>query len=374
MVDDTLSLKGTAMIMQRLTVAAVTAFILASPASAVTGYTLTDLGFLPGLGPGTIVQANGLNDLGDVVGIQQTGATVQGFRWTAAGGMTSVGAVHLNDLNNAGTATGYTSTGFARALVNQPNGATTIFGGLLSYGRGINAAGAIAGTAQDPFPPRGFVRAANGTLVSAAQAPNSAYLNAINDGGVAAGGYNVTAATWTAAGGWRALSNPFGASATANGINNLGMVAGTAYTASGTSYQGVVWAADGTPQLIGSLTTVPQSELFRINDNGVAVGFAQAPDNSGARAIRWSSTGGLQNLNDLINPSLGWRLVTANDINSSGQIVGSGLNAEGRLRAYLLTPITLAGAIPEPSSWAMLIAGFGLTGAAMRRRRMAVTI
>jgi hypothetical protein len=29
----------------------------------------------------------------------------------------------------------------------------------------------------------------------------------------------------------------------------------------------------------------------------------------------------------------------------------------------------LTGAIPEPASWAMLIAGFGLTGAAMRRRR-----
>lgn len=29
------------------------------------------------------------------------------------------------------------------------------------------------------------------------------------------------------------------------------------------------------------------------------------------------------------------------------------------------------GAVPEPASWAMLIAGFGLTGAAMRRRRNA---
>jgi len=28
------------------------------------------------------------------------------------------------------------------------------------------------------------------------------------------------------------------------------------------------------------------------------------------------------------------------------------------------------GAVPEPASWAMLIAGFGLTGAAMRRRRV----
>jgi len=33
-----------------------------------------------------------------------------------------------------------------------------------------------------------------------------------------------------------------------------------------------------------------------------------------------------------------------------------------------------AGAVPEPASWAMLIAGFGLTGAAMRRRRVAVAI
>nr|WP_310522891.1 PEPxxWA-CTERM sorting domain-containing protein [Polymorphobacter sp.] len=30
------------------------------------------------------------------------------------------------------------------------------------------------------------------------------------------------------------------------------------------------------------------------------------------------------------------------------------------------------GGVPEPASWAMLIAGFGLTGAAMRRRSMAV--
>jgi hypothetical protein len=34
------------------------------------------------------------------------------------------------------------------------------------------------------------------------------------------------------------------------------------------------------------------------------------------------------------------------------------------------TQISVA-AIPEPASWAMLIAGFGLTGAVMRRRRQA---
>jgi hypothetical protein len=33
----------------------------------------------------------------------------------------------------------------------------------------------------------------------------------------------------------------------------------------------------------------------------------------------------------------------------------------------------IPGAIPEPASWAMLIAGFGLTGAALRRRRYAAS-
>jgi hypothetical protein len=33
--------------------------------------------------------------------------------------------------------------------------------------------------------------------------------------------------------------------------------------------------------------------------------------------------------------------------------------------------VTTAG-IPEPASWAMLIAGFGLVGAASRRRNMTV--
>ena len=36
--------------------------------------------------------------------------------------------------------------------------------------------------------------------------------------------------------------------------------------------------------------------------------------------------------------------------------------------------LTASGAVPEPASWAMLIAGFGLTGAAARRRRRMVAV
>jgi hypothetical protein len=45
---------------------------------------------------------------------------------------------------------------------------------------------------------------------------------------------------------------------------------------------------------------------------------------------------------------------------STGQIIGEGTTS--------FTP--QGGTVPEPESWALLIAGFGLTGAVLRRRRM----
>jgi hypothetical protein len=39
---------------------------------------------------------------------------------------------------------------------------------------------------------------------------------------------------------------------------------------------------------------------------------------------------------------------------------------------YTVT-IALAGAVPEPATWAMMIGGFGLVGGALRRRARAVS-
>ena len=41
----------------------------------------------------------------------------------------------------------------------------------------------------------------------------------------------------------------------------------------------------------------------------------------------------------------------------------------GLISPNLVSGQTLSGEVLEPSSWAMLIAGFGMTGTAMRRRR-----
>ena len=68
-------------------------------------------------------------------------------------------------------------------------------------------------------------------------------------------------------------------------------------------------------------------------------------------SIHLYECGGMQNLNDLIDPSSGFYLVSATAINDSGQIVGEGYNAAGQNDAFLLTPVPE----PEPSSLCLLI-------------------
>jgi hypothetical protein len=49
-------------------------------------------------------------------------------------------------------------------------------------------------------------------------------------------------------------------------------------------------------------------------------------------------------------------------------LLATGPDFENYGYAYGSLSVDSTGAVPEPASWAMLIAGFGLTGAAMRRR------
>jgi hypothetical protein len=61
-------------------------------------------------------------------------------------------------------------------------------------------------------------------------------------------------------------------------------------------------------------------------------------------------------LNDLIDPASGWTIVSANDINNWGQIIGQGSRGDGREQSLLLDPVPDYG----PLSW--LLAGTALTG------------
>ena len=67
--------------------------------------------------------------------------------------------------------------------------------------------------------------------------------------------------------------------------------------------------------------------------------------------------------------SAGWVLKQANGINDNGWIVGNALNTLLGISSHaFLLSITSVAAVPEPETYAMLIAGLGLIGFKTRRR------
>ena len=77
---------------------------------------------------------------------------------------------------------------------------------------------------------------------------------------------------------------------------------------------------------------------FGINNAGVVVGDGEFGSNR--HAFIWDETEGLQDLNGLIDPTLGLTLIWATDINDLGQIIAVDPGARGcdDDRAVLLTP------------------------------------
>jgi probable HAF family extracellular repeat protein len=78
-----------------------------------------------------------------------------------------------------------------------------------------------------------------------------------------------------------------------------------------------------------------------VNNSGQVVGQAQCVASGGAKAaFLWDPEDEIHyNLNDLIPAGSGLDLIVANDINDAGQIVGTAVDANGFLRAFLLEPI-----------------------------------
>jgi probable HAF family extracellular repeat protein len=104
------------------------------------------------------------------------------------------------------------------------------------------------------------------------------------------------------------------------------------------------------------------SQANGINASGQVVGFYDLVGNSGTtHAFLYDTVHGMLDLNSLINPSSGWVLNTAQGINESGQISGTG-TIGGQQHAFVLT------IVPEPSSVVLAASGFvGLAAWGWRR-------
>ncbi len=123
----------------------------------------------------------------------------------------------------------------------------------------------------------------------------------------------------------------------ADAVNNAGTIVGYAekYDGSGGYLGGraVRWDATGTSVTeLGDLGTDPDgitnSEAYDVHWSGIAIGYAEKYDGSGAllgnRAVYWSRDGLAVDLNTLIDPLSGWTLEYANFISDTGWITGTG--------------------------------------------------
>lgn len=278
---------------------------------------LKDLGTLPG---GNISGAIGLNDSDEVVGYSNTSANPLqmynfiAFEWTSTGGMVNLG---------------------------------TLSGGNSSCAFNVNSTGVIAG---DSF--------VNSTAVDATSWTGNKIKNlgalskgiftaalAINDNSEIVGesvfGYGPPFTShgfkWTSAGGMKDLGTLSGGNTSiANGINSSGIVVGQSNAGSFLYWHAVKWDASGKITDLGTLPGGNYSIAFGINDSSQIVGYGNIANNA-AHALIWTSTAGMQDLNNLIPANSGWVLINANAINASGQITGYGTKG-GHNHAFLLTP------------------------------------
>lgn len=138
----------------------------------------------------------------------------------------------------------------------------------------------------------------------------------------------------------------------ARGVNDAGQVTGMANIVGDAASHAFFY--DGAMHDLGTLGG-NSSEGYGINAAGSVTGYSQMPGSKVEHAFLWTSEAGMVDLNTLIDPSLGWELNIARDINDAGQITGSG-RIGGQDHAYLLTPV------PEPAAFLLLT--IGLLGSA----------
>jgi uncharacterized membrane protein len=148
-------------------------------------------------------------------------------------------------------------------------------------------------------------------------------------------------------------------------INNVGQVVDVVDSQIPFNFTVATILNDSTVTQLGVLPLTTGSAALGINDSGEVVGYSYRVD--GPTLATLCSGGVITNLTQALwSGGDGWTLEEATAINDMGQIVGFGEGPEGE-SAFLLTPVR----VPEPSTWAMMLAGFASLAFAGYRRAKA---
>jgi probable HAF family extracellular repeat protein len=350
--------------------------VMVGPAEAQTAYVVEDLGTLPG-DTGSVAWA--INARGDVVGWSNGPAGTRAFVFTDAGGLAALPGLPdrprtvARDINDAGDIAGSANAGgvdIGHAVV-WSGGAIQDLGtlgtGAYSEAWGLNNAGQVVGyshTDGGGFPYHAFLYTPSAGMVDLTPNSDMGYATDINDAGQATG-YK------TALGGYHAFRWQEGAFVDLGvlpgfahsfgwAINASGQVSGSSSSATGNSERFVRFT-DGVG--LQDLGGAGEHNVARgINSSGDVVG---AKGQSASRAVLYTDAGGLQDLNTLIDPSRGWVLLAANDINDAGQIAGYAFNNySGRTHAVRLQPATT---VPACSLNCLRSTGIDLRARFLRR-------
>jgi hypothetical protein len=340
-------------------VAALFGSALSASASTQSGFTFSG-GVYRDINPpgsaGTAVA--GINNQGAVAGQFQVGPTSEGF--VEQGGIYNTiifpgsALTVVQAINDSGVLTG-------DYLTNGP-GPVAFYGFIESAGvyhtisppdptntstfvSGINQSGQVVGSFNDAAGASGFIYA-NGAYTTL-NVPGALFTsaNAINDAGVVVGQWSPGGPnpndSFTYSGGVYTLINRPGADFTsATAINDHGDIAGTFFTgsnATGFIKVGNVYTDISVP---GADSTFVNS----LNATDSVAGYYFSGTGEGA----FVETGGVYTL--ITPPGLGSGII-ATSINDSGVVAGS------------------FDFVPEPGAWALVLAGFGGLGLAMRSRR-----
>jgi probable HAF family extracellular repeat protein len=311
-------------------------------------YAVTDLGSLGS----NFSLPYGINNASQVVGYSYTSSgAIHGFLWSRTEGMQDLTTLTGHptvaagaSINDSGQIVGSINVGLPRAFFWDGDSGLVELGTSgyqTSAAFDVNNVGEVIGGLGSPFYgyDMGFHWDSSDGMT---QLDAFRQTNAINNSGAMVGkSVQNTALLWDPEIGMHDLGVlPGDTWSSASDINDKGQIVGWSggWNGSFTEYTPFLWENGVMTPLdpFPELGTITQYEFLAINNRSQVVGSGRSSVSGNSVPFLWENDV-MVALNSLIDPSSGWALRWATDINDRGKIVGQS-QKHGKWRAVLLNP------------------------------------